>query len=297
MFKLAHISDIHLAPLPRPTIRQLMSKRITGYVNWQKNRAGALDDTILAGLITHMKKQEPDHIVVTGDLVNLSLPEEFSNAYAWLEGLGTPEHVSVILGNHDTYVPGAYRSACRHWGQYMTADQITPNGKIQFPYLRRREAISIIGCNSGVATWPFFATGKFDIPQAKRLATLLKEEGLAGRFRVVMIHHPPFRGAADYYKSLFGASIFRQIITEHGAELILHGHTHINSVQAIPGPNGNVPVIGIPAAGQTPGGRKPAARYNLFSIEPINGAWSCKMQEFGYSIEQEGVNFISEGAL
>ena len=42
------ISDVHLGPLPRLTFRELASKRITGYVNWHRNRrkhlfAGALD--------------------------------------------------------------------------------------------------------------------------------------------------------------------------------------------------------------------------------------------------------------
>jgi hypothetical protein len=38
MFTLAHISDIHLGPMPDLSILELMSKRITGYVNWHRNR-------------------------------------------------------------------------------------------------------------------------------------------------------------------------------------------------------------------------------------------------------------------
>ena len=47
MFRLAHISDVHLGPLPPVTYRQLASKRITGYINWQRNRSKTFHDGAL----------------------------------------------------------------------------------------------------------------------------------------------------------------------------------------------------------------------------------------------------------
>ena len=38
MFRLAHLSDVHLGPLPDVAYRDLVSKRMLGYVNWQRNR-------------------------------------------------------------------------------------------------------------------------------------------------------------------------------------------------------------------------------------------------------------------
>ena len=38
MITLAHISDIHLAPLPPVRWRELLNKRITGYLNWRLTR-------------------------------------------------------------------------------------------------------------------------------------------------------------------------------------------------------------------------------------------------------------------
>ena len=37
-FTLAHLSDPHLAPLPKPRLRELMGKRALGYLNWVRNR-------------------------------------------------------------------------------------------------------------------------------------------------------------------------------------------------------------------------------------------------------------------
>ena len=38
MFRLAHVSDIHLSPLPNLRKRDFATKRITGYLNWRFNR-------------------------------------------------------------------------------------------------------------------------------------------------------------------------------------------------------------------------------------------------------------------
>ncbi len=107
MFRLAHISDVHLLALPRVRYRELASKRITGYINWLRNRKSAMHGTVLDSLIADMLAQTPDHIAVTGDLVNLALNLEIDIAHDWLQLLGAPGDISVVPGNHDAYVPGA----------------------------------------------------------------------------------------------------------------------------------------------------------------------------------------------
>jgi 3',5'-cyclic AMP phosphodiesterase CpdA len=103
-FLLAHLSDPHLAPLPTPSMFELMGKRIGGFVNWQKRRRHFHLASVLDRIVVDLKAQSADHVAVTGDLVNLSLPAEFPQAYAFLERLGLPRDVTVVPGNHDTYV-------------------------------------------------------------------------------------------------------------------------------------------------------------------------------------------------
>jgi 3',5'-cyclic AMP phosphodiesterase CpdA len=96
MFTLAHLSDPHLAPLPWPTPLELLSKRGLGYINWLRKRRSIHRPETLAALVADLKRQAPDHIAVTGDLVNLSLSNEFGSALAWLETLGSPRDVTAI---------------------------------------------------------------------------------------------------------------------------------------------------------------------------------------------------------
>lgn len=280
-FRLAHISDVHLAPLPKVRRRELFSKRITGYINWKRNRARHMAGDTLERLVAAMQKKSPDHVAVTGDLTNLALDAEIDNAAAWLESLGEPADVSAIPGNHDAYVPGALARAVNAWRVNMTTDlsgiSLTKSG---FPFLRERGPAAIIGVNSAIATGPFMASGVFSQRQAKGLAQALdiaREEGL---FRIILIHHPPVRKATTAQKRLYGIRLFQSVIREHGAELVLHGHTHLPQRNEILGPERvAVPVIGVPAGGEEPGGKRPAAAFNLFEIDGRPGHWQCSLEE------------------
>jgi 3',5'-cyclic AMP phosphodiesterase CpdA len=281
MTLLAHISDIHLAPLPRVNLRQLAGKRLTGYLNWKMMRRDALAGGGLVSLTEHLKAQNVDFIAITGDLVNLALPGEFEATGAWLRALAPPERACVSPGNHDAYLRGALDHAYEQWQGYISGD--TPVEGARFPYLRRIGDVAIIACSSAVPTAPFMATGAFDSGQAERLATLLEQTGEAGLFRVILIHHPPNAELQHPSFGLKGHAGFRAVVKKHGAEMILHGHTHRSSLHAIDGKGREVPVIGVASASADQGGKlDDPARYNLFRIERTDTGWSCTMREYGF---------------
>lgn len=292
MFRIAHISDIHLAPLPKLTLFELMSKRITGYMNWKINRAAAQRPEYLNALISHMIAQHPDHVSVTGDLMNLATNSEIERAGQWLENLavklGGRHMLTTIAGNHDAYVPGSLKKALKRWAPFVSDGTTTPTAD-EFPLVHRRGNVSIISCNSAEATLPFQAKGYFRAKQAERLAQILKEE--KEQFRIVLIHHLPIENETAKYKRLIGAELFCRCIQHSGAELILHGHTHLNSLYWMEDHNMKVPVLGVSAAGQIPNGDKPAGRYNLISIDGKRGSWNCHLQQYG-SAEISSTAFV-----
>lgn len=288
MFKLAHISDVHLGPLPNLTIRELASKRITGYVNWHRNRRKHLFPNALEMVLDALRAENPDHLAITGDLVNLASKLEVKLVSEWLKEAGAPLDTSVVPGNHDAYVPGAHERVVQAWYDYMRGDDdplIFQDDHKLFPYIRRRGPIALIGCSTSIATPPFSAQGYFSGRQARETAGLLKAAGEEGLFRVVMIHHPPIRGAAPQHKRMIGIRRFAAAIRTGGAELVLHGHTHLNTLYWLADREKKVPVVGIASASQGPGAKKPAAGYNLFSITGEAGNWQLDWQR--YKIESE----------
>ena len=281
MITLAHISDIHLSPMPDVAWRDLLGKRLTGYLNWKLRRHDELNSETLASLVAHLQAQKADFTAVTGDLVNLALPFEMDRAGQWLKALGPSDRVAACPGNHDAYVPGALESAQKVWGEYLEGETLDDAA---FPFVRRVGEMAVISCSSAVPTRPFLAIGRFDEQQAERLGRILKIMGEADYFRTVLIHHPPNPELQHPSFGLKGHKLFRQVIAEHGAELILHGHTHRSSIHSIPGKDREVPVVGVAAASAAQGGTlDDPARYNLFRIERMgDGTWSCTMREYGF---------------
>lgn len=281
MFRLAHISDIHLGPLPRITPRELASKRITGYVNWHRNRRKRLSGNILDFLMDDIRAAAPDHLAITGDMVNLAAAAEIDATTDWLGAAGEPDDISLVPGNHDAYVPGAFRKICAAWRPYMLGDDepVSASGDNLFPYLRRRGDIAIIGVSTATASPPFMASGYLNSRQANELAALLTRcEGL---YRVILIHHPPVRGAASHYKRMIGIGRFSKVLQQTGAGLVLHGHTHLDTLNWLDGKHGRVPVVGVPSASESPGGKRPAAGYNLITIDRQENGWDSQLQRFG----------------
>ncbi|WP_018690091.1 metallophosphoesterase family protein [Ahrensia kielensis] len=278
-FTLAHISDVHLGPLPKAKLRELASKRVTGYINWQRNRAGNLGGATLNSLISELARENADHVAITGDLINIGLDAEVVAAGEWLRANFDPQTTTVVPGNHDAYISGTLAKAIKAWWPYMTNDDQQNYVKGEtFPFLRVRDNVAIIGVSSAVATPAFVAAGRFGKRQSVKLIKLLEQTREAGLFRVVMIHHPPVRNATPPHKRLYGIGLFQKVIREYGAELVLHGHTHLPQRHEIEGPNGTkVPVIGVPSASQSGGGRKPAAAYNHFVISGEPGQWHCTL--------------------
>src|SRR5262249_44830131 len=152
----------------------------------------------------------PDHIAVTGDLINLSLGSEFVPARAWLDALGDPHRVTYVPGNHDTYVRGAVGLAERHWGEFMRGD--AGEG---FPFAGKRGPLALIGLSTSLPTLPLAATGRLHGGQLERLAELLPRLKQEQMFRVVLIHHPPFAGA-NFFRRLSDAAALREVLRTHG---------------------------------------------------------------------------------
>ncbi|MFZ2630382.1 MAG: metallophosphoesterase [Desulfosalsimonadaceae bacterium] len=272
-FTFVHLSDPHLFSPDDVRLRDILNKRMFGYLSWYLHRGREHRDVVLSALLDDMRSVMPDHIVVTGDLTHLGLPKEFLMAEKLLKSLGPPLKVMVIPGNHDTYIKTAWEQTFRLWSDYMASDADCFNtqgsGKglhAVFPTLRVRKGIALIGVSTAHPTPPFFATGSIGGIQLERLKNILIETQRRGLTRVILIHHPPIPGAVSWRKRLTDQPAFQELIALHGADLILYGHTHHISSGHLTTPIGRVLSLGIPSAtafGRTPSRR---ARYHLFSL-------------------------------
>ncbi|MDX7950576.1 metallophosphoesterase [Lichenihabitans sp. Uapishka_5] len=277
-FLLAHLSDAHIGPLPTPRYRDLLGKRLTGYINW--NRRSKLHDmAVLARLVDDMRAQNPDHTAMTGDILNIGLTAEFPFARDWLAGLGPTHDVSFVPGNHDAYT----RSSAKHISATFapwTSDQAPgPAREVAFPYWRRRGDVALIGLSSAIPTAPFLASGALGHEQRDAFAALLDDAARQGLAAVVMVHHPPNEDGASTGRGLRDARKFEDIIAHHGAELVIHGHNHRSSVALLEGPRGPVPVVGVESCSAVPGTPGHRAAYHLFRLDRQGAGWTIEGQK------------------
>src|SRR5262245_2546972 len=264
--------------MPPARAAELLGKRATGYFNWWRNRVHLHVPEALAGVVADIKVQQPDHIALTGDLINISLPREFSRAADWLREVGEPQDVTVIPGNHDVYVATAWPGTLGLWGAYMAGDGQPPAAGFDvFPTLRRRGPVALVGLSSGVPKPPFLATGTLGEAQIARAEKLLSDLGRDGACRVVLIHHPPLT-TEGRFKRMTDAAAFQAMVRRTGCELVLHGHNHRSEVARIAGPAGPVPVIGVTSASAAPDSKYGRARWHLIRITREATGWQFDIE-------------------
>ena len=281
MFTLAHLSDPHLAPLPAPSPGQLCSKRILGYLSWRTKRRNIHQSQVTDTLCRDLAAAAPDHVVVTGDICNISLPAEFEAGAAWLKSLGEPDRVTVIPGNHDAYVKLPWHETWGLWADYMTGERAGGNGAEQvppadfgdFPFVRRLGDVALVCMSSAHPTRPFSAAGSVGPEQLERLEDWLRRLGQEGLFRTVLVHHPPLGGQVGRRKQLTDGAALAQTVARAGAELVLHGHAHRYSQSRIEHGSGFAPVFGTAAASAMPGATPHPGQYHLYGIAREQGGW------------------------
>jgi 3',5'-cyclic AMP phosphodiesterase CpdA len=291
-YLLAHLSDPHLGPMPVPRPIDLVGKRAIGYLNWQRKRHAIHRRDVLAALVADMHEQKPDHIAVTGDLVNIALPAEFIEARVWLESVGVPHDVSLVPGNHDAYSPGMRHHFAEMWVDYLRGDRGLGN-VASFPYVRRRGPLALIGVSSAIPTAPFMATGRLGRAQRDALDRTLAQLAGDNLFRVLLIHHPLHTAPGRWAARLRDAGDILDILSRHGVDLVLHGHDHRHATVWFDGSNGKkIPAIGVPSSSVIAGGHQDPAAYNLFAIERDGAGWRVTQTVRGFT--KDDVNGVIE---
>ena len=254
-------------------------------------------------IASDIQQTAPDHVALTGDIVNVAARDEFATAARWLAEFGPSEWISFVPGNHDCYVRMAWEHGLSHLAPYMIGDmrvpltQETPQVLTPFPYVRLRRNVALIGLSSGLPQPLHRATGQLGRTQLTSLAQLLSDLRERGYARVVMIHHPPLPGLASPRKALIDSGPLRSVLEEHGAELVLHGHNHEHMLNTLSSRFGAVHVLGVPSASVIADEHHPVAAWNLYRIQRQAGKWQIEVSIRSYDPASRQVVSLTDFAL
>lgn len=195
---IAHLTDLHIRPRGKPAYRVSETNALT---------ERAID--AVAAL-----RPRPDLVVITGDLTDCGLPEEYALLEAMLRRLPMP--VLLVPGNHD-------RRETLLAGLSFDPRSTHEDGFVQFcADLGPMRLIGLDTLLPGQSAGALCGT---------RLAFLDKALTEArGRPVAIFMHHPPFDCGIrhmDAIRLLEGAEEFAAIVARHpNVERILCGHHH-----------------------------------------------------------------------
>jgi 3',5'-cyclic AMP phosphodiesterase CpdA len=274
--RLAHVSDLHLLSLDGAGLRDFLNKRWTGGMNLLLHRGRHYRAELFDALVEDLNGQGIDHVACTGDVTNLALEAEFRFAREKFDRIAVgAANVTCIPGNHDAYVAEVAGLFDREFAPYCAGDDGWgwPGGE-RWPVVRVRGDVAIVAVSTGEPTTWFMAHGSVGADQLARLEAALGDPRLEGKLRLVMIHHPPAGARArSVHRGLRDHDALAAVLGRRGADLVLHGHEHLDLRETLPGPAGAaIPVRGIPSATYDGDKAHRTARYRIYDIAAEGGA-------------------------
>lgn len=270
--RLVHLTDPHLSSLQGVGYSELLGKRLSGYLSWRKNRSKHFLPAVLERLVAAVRAENPDQILLTGDLVQIGLESEIRQAADWLKSLAAPEKVMLVPGNHDVYAGGSAATVSRLWQDYLLQTAAPAEGgnlTDRYPVVRRLGKVDLIGLSTACVTPVFMATGSLGRDQLDRLEVLLQKFAAEGRMVVLLIHHPPLPGLSSRRKALTDDGALEGVLTRYPPAMVFYGHMHRNQDLQL----GDTRVYCTAAASSVSD-----ASYRVIDIAERDDGWSFRMR-------------------
>ena len=275
MLRIAHVSDLHvLSPAGVEWRRVLFNKRITGQANLMMSRGRVYRRDFLLRVLA-AARDAADHVVVTGDITNLSHESEYREAMRLLEDIGRSVEVTVAPGNHDVYLPTRHHHGRfhRHFERFLETDLPEVGVELQpghFPCVKLRGGVAFVSLSSAVPRPPFVSAGYLGRDQLAELRRALAHPEVRARTPVLLVHHPPLDGRPAplrWLDGLIDAARLREALDDVPRGLVLFGHTHRRVHERLVTRAGSVDVVSASGGALDHHDDAVRAGYNLYEID------------------------------
>ena len=226
-----HISDLHFHSYPQ-SLSELNAKRILGATNLLIRRAREFPLERAKLMVKRIQRMEWDHLVISGDITQLSLKREFSLAREVLDPLLLKsDRVTVIPGNHDRYIDlkEGEDFFYKYFGEFFGSNDIHVS-KINQKWM-------LVGWDSAHPNDLSTASGTVKSSTIRSTEKLINNSPDRTNF-IVANHYPltfPEYWKLDRFHELYNLVPVRNWILQNPQiRLYLHGHIHKNWVHCLP---------------------------------------------------------------
>ncbi len=226
-----HISDLHFHSYPQK-FSEFNAKRILGATNLLIRRAREFPLKRAKLLVEIIQKMEWDHLVISGDITQLSLEKEFSLAREILDPLLIKsERVTVIPGNHDRYINqhDGTDLFTKYFGEFF--------GKNEIHVSEINQKWILVGWDSAHPNDLRTAAGTVKNITIQATEKLL--QNFPDQTNFIVVNHFPLTFPEDWKfdrsHELYNLVPVRNWILQNSQiRLYLHGHIHLNWVHRLP---------------------------------------------------------------
>lgn len=223
--RIGHISDLHFSPPGVPGLREFLSGAWGGALNLRLTRRHRLGAEVIEAAVRLLRRLSLDHVVVTGDLTNLSSVPEFQAVLEMLSPLGGAESLTVVPGNHDVYTSQAARQKLfeKYFGHFLWR-----GGNGDWPVTKDLGEVALVALNSARLEPPGLARGYLGLAQIRAMEELCERFRRQGKTVVLALHHNLHH--RPLWKEITARLIDRweliRAAERTGVFAILHGHDH-----------------------------------------------------------------------
>jgi 3',5'-cyclic AMP phosphodiesterase CpdA len=185
---------------------------------------GTEQPLVLEALVSLSLQQQPDVVVLSGDITQRAKPEQFHAARVFTNRLGAP--VLAVPGNHDIALFNVMARLFNPYARYSAAF-----GADLEPVYSSKDLLVI--CVNTTRRYRHIH-GELSDRQNNRVAALLGS-ARAEQLRVVVVHQPiAVMRAEDAHNLLRGHRLAQQLWAAAGADLVLGGHIHLPYAMRVP---------------------------------------------------------------
>jgi len=184
---------------------------------------GTEQPQVVDALISLARLQQPDLLVLSGDITQRARPAQFQAARAFMHQLDAP--FVAIPGNHDIPLFDVWTRLRRPYARHMAAFGAELEPVFSSPDL-------MVICVNTTRPWRH-KHGEVSAPQIDRVAQRLAQ-AQPEQLRIVVVHQPiAVARAEDATNLLRGHAAALQAWAAAGADLVMGGHIHLPYVMAV----------------------------------------------------------------
>ncbi|MEP6558963.1 MAG: metallophosphoesterase family protein [Burkholderiales bacterium] len=186
---------------------------------------GTEQPPVVDALVALAVQQQPELVVLSGDVTQRARPAQFQAAKAALDRLGLP--VLAIPGNHDIPLYDLFTRLVRPYAHFRAVfgDVLEP--------VHASPDFLVIGVKT-TRRWRH-KDGEVSTEQIDRVAARL-QQAVPEQLRIVVVHQPmAVQQAKDAHDRLHNCDRALEAWAKAGCDLVLGGHIHLPYVIELPG--------------------------------------------------------------